>query len=309
MVSIIIPCYNLQNYIGDTLYSVICQTDSDWEIIAVDDGSSDDTYEVLTKFAQKDKRIHIYHQENKGVSSARNNGLRLAKGDWIYFLDGDDIIVNDLVQKINNTDHNKDIVIFDFVREKKGNVVKTYRVTNPKTLFINYLTNKQTIHISSIAIKRSFIASNNIFFDENTGYGEDREFIAAVFSLNPLYQCIDKIAFRYQYRADSAVNSHSYNNRRFSSILASERTYNLLQGRPEEKKALANLSFTITRHIKMYYEYGCNDSELGRLLRLYTDKYLKGFHYYGLGHVELYASLAGVLAYNHNILRLFLKLA
>lgn len=308
MVSIIIPCYNIEDYIGRTINSVIAQTDSNWEIIAVDDGSTDTTYTKLLEFTKTDHKIRLFHQNNLGVSAARNYGICQAKGEWIYFLDGDDLIDVDLVKSLNDISAEIDIVVFNFQKEKNGVVKQRYNITKPETLFIDYLTNRQSIHISSIAIRRRFINNNNLRFDENTSYGEDREFIANIFFLNPNIYFLNKCLFRYQLRNSSAMASCNYSNKRFSSVLACERTYKKLKGHREELKALAVLSYTIARHIKMYHSYNCNDNELRIKLKEYSEKYLKGFHYYGKGHIELYASIAGIMALNSKIFSVFLKL-
>lgn len=90
MVSIIIPLYNKEFAIGQTLFSVIKQTYCDFEIIVSDDGSTDRSASIVKELAKKDKRIRYYKKENGGVSSARNFGLSKANGEWIIFLDADD---------------------------------------------------------------------------------------------------------------------------------------------------------------------------------------------------------------------------
>ena len=95
LVSIIIPCYNRENYITDALNSALNQTYENIEIIVVDDGSTDNSVAVLTKYGDK---INLIQQKNKGVSAARNTGLRLASGDYIIFLDSDDWLSEDLVE-------------------------------------------------------------------------------------------------------------------------------------------------------------------------------------------------------------------
>ena len=92
MISIIIPVYNLEDNIENCLNSVCQQTFRDIEIIVVNDGSTDCTLEVCDKIAARDSRIHVITQENKGVSVARNTGIRVAQGEYIMFVDGDDII-------------------------------------------------------------------------------------------------------------------------------------------------------------------------------------------------------------------------
>lgn len=92
MISVIIPSYNYGHLIAEALDSVINQTFKDWEIIVVDDGSKDNTKEVVSKYIQKDSRISYYEQQNAGPSAARNKAMKIAKGDFIQFLDADDLI-------------------------------------------------------------------------------------------------------------------------------------------------------------------------------------------------------------------------
>ena len=94
MFSVIIPVFNGAKFIDNAINSVFSQTNSDWELIVVNDGSKDDTEEVLKKYENNDK-IHIINQQNTGVSVARNNGFNASKGEYIVFLDADDVWHND----------------------------------------------------------------------------------------------------------------------------------------------------------------------------------------------------------------------
>ena len=98
-VSVIITCYNQQAYIAQAIESVMNQTFSDWECIIIDDGSTDNSESVYAKYTQKDKRIKYFYQENQGVSVARNKGFQLCKGEFIHFLDGDDFIAKNKIEK------------------------------------------------------------------------------------------------------------------------------------------------------------------------------------------------------------------
>lgn len=99
LVSIIIPCYNQAAFIEDTLSSVFNQTYQDWECLLIDDGSTDNTADLIEKWVRKDARFHYYKKENSGVSATRNYGLTLCKGDYIQFLDGDDYIHKTKLEK------------------------------------------------------------------------------------------------------------------------------------------------------------------------------------------------------------------
>lgn len=111
LISIVIPAYNLESYIEKTLDSVFAQTYHDLEVIAVDDGSTDETGYVLDRYAEKEIRLHVFHQQNAGVSRARLSGIRAAAGDYIGFVDGDDLIDPDMFQRLleNAKKHDADI--------------------------------------------------------------------------------------------------------------------------------------------------------------------------------------------------------
>ncbi|MBR0404346.1 MAG: glycosyltransferase family 2 protein [Eggerthellaceae bacterium] len=92
LVSVIIPVYDIEAYVGDAICSVIRQTLSDWELICIDDGSHDGSLEICREFATADARITVVEQEHAGLGAARNHGVLLARGRYVYFLDGDDMI-------------------------------------------------------------------------------------------------------------------------------------------------------------------------------------------------------------------------
>ena len=103
--SIIIPTYNRADMIAETIESVINQTHYDWELILIDDGSTDNTKEVVSKFIKQDLRIRYVFQENAERSVARNNGIQNAKGDWICFLDSDDLFASNHLEGIHKFIH------------------------------------------------------------------------------------------------------------------------------------------------------------------------------------------------------------
>lgn len=98
-VSIITPCYNGEKYIGETVKSVLAQTYTEWEMIIVDDGSKDNSKEIIKKYCEKDNRIQYVYQENAGSAAARNNALRRAQGQYIALLDADDIWMPEFLKK------------------------------------------------------------------------------------------------------------------------------------------------------------------------------------------------------------------
>src|SRR5690348_10439254 len=92
MVSVIIPCYNYGHLVADTIQSILLQTYADVEVIVIDDGSKDNTEQVVQAMVQKDKRVSYHKFPNTGLGESRNRGLSIAKGDFIQFLDADDLL-------------------------------------------------------------------------------------------------------------------------------------------------------------------------------------------------------------------------
>ena len=100
LLSIIVPVYNTATYLPACLDSILSQGFTDFEVLLVDDGSSDGSGAICDKYAEADSRVRVFHQENGGVSSARNLGLSQAKGEWIYFVDSDDEMLPDGLQTL-----------------------------------------------------------------------------------------------------------------------------------------------------------------------------------------------------------------
>ena len=99
LISVIVPVYNVEPYLTACVESVLRQTYSNLEVILLDDGSTDGSGRLCDGFAQKDARVRAVHQQNSGVSAARNAGLDMAKGDYLYFLDGDDWALETMVEE------------------------------------------------------------------------------------------------------------------------------------------------------------------------------------------------------------------
>lgn len=124
-VSIIVPCYNAENFIGRGISSIIHQTCPDWELILIDDGSTDSTAVICQRAATEDKRVHFVEQKNQGVSAARNAGLDMAKGQYVMFMDSDDYMSPDILAfTLREADkYDADIVMVGHNRvEKDGRI-------------------------------------------------------------------------------------------------------------------------------------------------------------------------------------------
>lgn len=133
MISIVIPVYNVERYLRRCVDSVIAQTYANIEIILVDDGSTDASGDICEEYAGKDVRIKVIHQENGGLSSARNTGIEEAKGEYLTFIDSDDFVDRRYAGRLYELiqEYGADISIAGFVKFKKFSGIKTKAIKNP----------------------------------------------------------------------------------------------------------------------------------------------------------------------------------
>ena len=183
LVSIIIPCYNAENYIKKTIDSVLCQTYQNFEIIIVNDGSTDSSSKIIKTV--KDGRIHLVEHENQGVSSSRNKGIAIAKGEFIVFLDADDLLHPSFLEKrVFRLSKSAAIACASSVIliDDKGNKIaknKNYFAAN-KTSQILEFNDEIVTCPSSYLFKAEFLKKNNFTFNKNLQSSADKYFLLEV---------------------------------------------------------------------------------------------------------------------------------
>ncbi len=210
-ISVIIPVYNAQKYLERCLNCVINQTFKNIEIICIDDGSSDDSLKILNEFKKNDPRIIVLSQENKKVSCARNKGLSIAKGDYIQFLDADDTLDCDALEKIYQKAilENSDITLFCHRRIVKGAVEY-----DNLALMERYLKNKKkissilafTYYVWDKMFKKSFLLDNKISFNDEIFVSEDGYFMLNCLAKNPKIACVEEVLHSYFDCDNSSTN-------------------------------------------------------------------------------------------------------
>ncbi|MBU8883071.1 glycosyltransferase [Kaistella sp. DKR-2] len=233
-VSIIIPVYNASKYLAECLESVLVQTFTDIEMICINDGSTDDSLEILKEFQNRDSRIVIIDQKNKGVSAARNAGLEVAKGEYICFLDSDDFLVKDALSRIEYSS-NYDLIINDFSYYTDGNLV---RINNrqgnwkAKELLPKYLLWDVKLRLGSYLVKKTIVERNDISFRSGTAYGEDWEFNTLILYFSDKVFITEIEIMAYRVHRQSAVHKVSLN--RFDTYYSRKRTYDFFKERNEK---------------------------------------------------------------------------
>lgn len=200
-VSIVIPVYNVEKLLDRCIKSLLNQTYKDYELIFIDDGSKDNSLKILEKYKQN-KKIKILTQKNNGPAITRNRGIKLAKGEYIMFVDSDDYVSKEYIEKYYTAiiADNYDLVIggyqkvtgthIDFVRKLTEGEFAKYIVTGPV----------------SKMYRKKFLLDNQITFLDTTA-SEDIYFNVLAYSKNPKIKIIDDIGYYYYYNTSSLSNT------------------------------------------------------------------------------------------------------
>ncbi|SCK03887.1 Hyaluronan synthase [uncultured Clostridium sp.] len=199
--SIIVPVYNVEKYLDECIQSIIFAYRDGIEVILVDDGSKDNSGEICDKYSKEYEYISVKHRENGGLSAARNTGLRLARGEYIWFIDSDDYIENDSIEVIlNKIKEDKDIIIGNYKKVSPDGNISFYQgfkkeddLTIKPYKYVENLGNVSYAAVRFIA-KRELIINNDIFFTEGI-YHEDEDWTPRILCsaksfttiMNPLY--------------------------------------------------------------------------------------------------------------------------
>lgn len=215
MVSIIVPVYNIESYLPKCVDSILVQTYKDFEIILVDDGSTDTSGQICDEYAAKDRRIKVIHKNNGGVTTARNYGLREAVGDWIMYIDGDDWIEPKTLELFTDyADANRaDIVIGDFQMVSEDSIKEHRSIdwTSDKTESLNrYIASVWTIACGNI-VKRSLYERHSVTSQIGITYCEDFHLMVRLCYFADKILHVNIPLYNYRQRASSVM--HSLNKR------------------------------------------------------------------------------------------------
>ena len=218
-ISVIIPCYNVQDYLNDCLDSVLNQTFKDFEVICVEDGSNDKTPYILQDYEGKICVIH--NKDNKGLAESRNIGLNSARGEYIYFLDSDDTISPDCLEVLYNkiSQDNSDMVMSKIEAYPQNHenqfCVKHAQHLNEWLEFspfdkcqiseANVLDYFHKLHCCPVnkLYKKSFLIENNIYFIRQKCFHEDNGFWFKILACNPTISGLGKVTYFYRVRNGS----------------------------------------------------------------------------------------------------------
>lgn len=207
VISIIVPVYNAEKYLSQCINSILAQEFSNFELLLINDGSHDNSGKICDEYAQKDERIRVFHKKNGGVSSARNLGLDNAKGEWVSFIDADDIVSPDFLSIHTSGEKGIDVIQKSFVLQYEDGVQRFYNVKygilkNRDDLFRFYIQKRSNVLWNKIISMRLI---NGKRFDESVTIGEDFLFFLSLIGDIQFYAFDPIGCYIYQVHSNSAM--------------------------------------------------------------------------------------------------------
>lgn len=221
--SIIVPVYNTERYLRPCLDSILAQTYTDFEAIIVDDGSNDGSAAICKEYSERDNRFSYYRKENGGVSSARNLGIEKARGEWLLFIDSDDVLPLDALQIYNGmcSEEGVSLCMGTYVRDSfepkdcyKERGTFEQLLTRERIMELMFLMNKYGYqgYVWNKVFRRSVVRDNKIRFDTAIYFNEDRLFcVEYISSMTGMARFTSRPVYRYYVRRSGTIGSSSVN--------------------------------------------------------------------------------------------------
>ena len=218
-VSVIVPVYNAEEYIGATLDSIINQDFNSYEIIVVDDGSTDQSPEIISeKLTKSTADYRIIRQDNAGVSSARNRGMQEATGEYLVFIDADDYVTGNHLSELYNGQ--TDFSMVQFIKKENDKLSTPHRFSTESMTCDEFIKKELRMEMPfnfwQLMYKASIIKENSIRFNPNLIYGEDIDFALRALLYGDEVAISNEATYYYIQHSQSAIKTSEY--RRFEVI-------------------------------------------------------------------------------------------
>lgn len=218
MFSIIVPVYNVEKYLDKCLFSITKQLFSDFEVILINDGSTDNSKSICENYAERYENVKVVNKENEGLASARNTGIEIASGEYLIFVDSDDYIADKLflfmLEKAVRLCH-PNVICYGWTREKNKKWINTYcydldyinDMNSEERLYGLISRDRFSISAWSHAIDRAFLVRYRCYFKQEYKTGEDIEWFFNVLSKDPLISGCNSSAYIYRIRENSITTT------------------------------------------------------------------------------------------------------
>lgn len=214
-ISIIIPVYNVEKYLGKCLDSILAQTFTDFEVFLIDDGSTDNSGEICEEYAEKDNRLKVFHQKNQGVSITRQRALNMVTTEYVAFIDPDDYIEEDYLEKLYESalETKADLVWCDYIEHHGDKDCKHSCAWVDKSrcgLLKGILASGFSAVLWNKLYRTAVIKENGICFDSALNTAEDILFVSEFICHSKNFSYVDKALYHYNMaNENSAINKYS----------------------------------------------------------------------------------------------------
>lgn len=284
--SVIVPVYKVEEYLEKCVQSILAQTERDFELILVDDGSPDRCGALCDSLAQTDSRIRVIHQENQGLGGARNTGIREARGDWLLLVDSDDWIEPKILEKAMEAGlrEEADLVMFAFrTVDEQGRELGVFRENMPKERGIGLQEHKEALLTAPCAwnklYRRSFFQGTGLAYPPRVWY-EDLRTTPKLMAKAGRMVFLDEVGYNYLQRQGSIMNSANLERNReildaFDDLLPWFRKEGLFEAYRRELEYLAVFHVYLTAGVRV--ALADRKSPLLRELAAYVEERFPGW--------------------------------
>ena len=284
--SVIVPVYKVEEYLEKCVQSILAQTERDFELILVDDGSPDRCGALCDSLAQTDSRIRVIHQENQGLGGARNTGIREARGDWLLLVDSDDWIEPKILEKAMEAGlrEEADLVMFAFrTVDEQGRELGVFREDMPKERGITLQEHKEALLTAPCAwnklYRRGFFQGTGLAYPPRVWY-EDLRTSPKLMAKAGRMVFLDEVGYNYLQRQGSIMNSANLERNReildaFDDLLPWFRKEGLFEAYRRELEYLAVFHVYLTAGVRV--ALADRKSPLLRELAAYVEERFPGW--------------------------------
>ena len=284
--SVIVPVYKVEEYLEKCVQSILAQTERDFELILVDDGSPDRCGALCDSLAQTDSRIRVIHQENQGLGGARNTGIREARGDWLLLVDSDDWIEPKILEKAMEAGlrEEADLVMFAFrTVDEQGRELGVFREDMPKERGIGLQEHKEALLTAPCAwnklYRRGFFQGTGLAYPPRVWY-EDLRTSPKLMAKAGRMVFLDEVGYNYLQRQGSIMNSANLERNReildaFDDLLPWFRKEGLFEAYRRELEYLAVFHVYLTAGVRV--ALADRKSPLLRELAAYVEERFPGW--------------------------------
>jgi len=279
LISVIVPIYNTKAYLHRSIESIIAQTHQNLEIILINDGSTDGSGEICNDFAQKDNRVKVIHQENAGVSAARNVGLDIAQGAWIGFVDSDDWIESEMYERLLQSaiENEKQIAVCGFIKHHIDGQTEIRTFNDlpdsfPSDVALEHVVSGhyyEGFMVNKLFCNSLFEVGNTLRFEQEFHFCEDLVLVVQL-----LLNTTEELAYvpesLYHYCTRRNSTTSTFNVKRLSEISARKRVIELT-----EPMALTKVRYVQAIVGILYHAGQCGKSEYFSMLRNEARRYTR----------------------------------